>query len=209
MNDEAQPSRAAQTAEPAAASTAPTPPPERSRFLTREWLALLFAVISFVVAQIIVVSLHYRSTRINQGTEQVKLVREMYRQFYLDEKSNLQIAGAIESCQKLYKNEGGSFSHMQINDYFGFFTDLGLFMERGALSQELIGHFFGAFIIEAYEYPEVRSYIERTRKNFHQPEAFAGFDAVAEALAKDPRFASLVSFAKTMCPGQAEGTPSP
>jgi hypothetical protein len=112
LNDEAQPSRAAQTAEPAAASTAPTPPPERSRFLTREWLALLFAVISFVVAQIIVVSLHYRSTRINQGTEQVKLVREMYRQFYLDEKSNLQIAGAIESCQKLYKNEGGSFSHM-------------------------------------------------------------------------------------------------
>lgn len=209
MHDETKPGPAVQSAEPAAASTAPIPPPERSRLLSREWLALLFTIISFVVAQIIVVSLHYRLTRINQATEQVKLVREMYKQFYLDEKSYLQIAGAIESCQKLYRNDGGSFTHVQINDYLGFFTDLGLFMERGALHRDLIGHFFGAFIIEAYEYPEVKTYIARTRKNFHQPEAFAGFDAVAQAIAKEPRFAGLVSFAKTMCPDQSEETPSP
>lgn len=44
----------------------------------------------------------------------------------------------------------------------------------------MVGHFFGAFIIEAYEYPEIKSYIERTRKNFHQPEAFSGFETVAK-----------------------------
>ena len=49
-------------------------------------------------------------------------------------------------------------------------------MQHGALSETLIGHFFGAFIIEAYEYPEIKSYIERTRTNIHQPEAFAEFE---------------------------------
>jgi hypothetical protein len=78
-------------------------------------------------------------------------------------------------------------------------------MQRGALSTDLIGHFFGAFIIEVYEYPEIRSYIERTRKNFHQPEAFAGFESVAKAIEEDPRFASLVIFAKTMCPAKPRG----
>jgi hypothetical protein len=206
LSEEAPKSRAAADPEAVAAATEPKPP---RRLFSREWAALLFAVVSFVIAQIIVVTLHYRLTRINQGTEEVKLVRELYRQFYLQEKSYLQIAGGIESCQKLYKNDGGSFSHVAINDYLGFFSDLGLFMERGALSPQLIGHFFGAFIVEAYEYPEIKSYIERTRKNFHQPEAFEGFETVAQAIEKDPRFASLVTFAKTMCPGQAEGTSPP
>jgi acyl-[acyl carrier protein]--UDP-N-acetylglucosamine O-acyltransferase len=74
-------------------------------------------------------TLHYRLTRINQGTEEVKLVRQLYRQFYLQEKSYLQIAGA--------------------------------------------------------------------------------FETVAQAIEKGPRLASLVTFAKTMCPGQAEETSSP
>ena len=176
---------------------------------SREWAALLFAVISFIVAQLIVVTLHYRATRLTHETEEIKLARELYREFYFQEKSYLQIAGAIKSCQKLYKNDGGSFGHVAINEYLGFFSDLGLFMQRGAISEELIGHFFGAYIVEAYEYPEIKFYIERTRKNFHQPEAFAEFEKVAEAIESDPRFTPLVTLAKTMCPDQPEGNPSP
>jgi hypothetical protein len=70
----------------------------------------------------------------------------------------------------------------------------------------LIGHFFGAYIVEAYEYPEIKSYIERTRTNFQQPEAFAEFEKVAEAIESDPRFKPLVTLAKTMCANQ---NPSP
>jgi hypothetical protein len=181
----------------------------RKGSFSREWAVLLFAVISFIVAQMIVVTLHYRTTRLTHETEEIKLARELYREFYLQEKSYLQIAGAIESCQKLYKNDGGSFGHVAINEYLGFFSDLGLFMQRGALSEELIGHFFGSYIIEAYEYPEIKLYIERTRKNFHQPEAFVEFETVAKAIEGDPRFASLVTLAKTMCANQPEGNPSP
>jgi hypothetical protein len=166
-------------------------------------------VVSFIVAQLIVVTLHYRATRLNHETEEIKLARELYREFYFQEKSYLQIAGAIESCQKLSKNDGGSFGHVAINEYLGFFSDLGLFMQRGALSEELIGHFFGAYVVEAYEYPEVKSYIERTRKNFHQPEAFAEFEKVVKAIESDPRFKPLVTLAKTMCANQQEGNPSP
>jgi hypothetical protein len=173
--------------------------PRQGRF-TREWGALLFAVVSFVIAQFIVVALHYRATRLTHETEEIKLARELYREFYLQEKSYLQIAGAIESCQKLYKNDGGTFGHVAINEYLGFFSDLGLFLQRGALSEDLIGHFFGAYIIEAYEYPEIKSYIDRTRKNFHQPEAFAEFETIAGVIEADRRFAPLVTLAKTMCP---------
>ena len=167
--------------------------------LTREWVALLFAVVSFVIAQIIVVTLHYRATRLTQATDEVKLARDLYSEFYLNGKSYIPIASAIESCQKLYKGDGGTFTHAQLNEYLGFFSDLGLFKQRGALGEGLIGHFFGAFIIEANEYPEIQSYISRIRKNFHQPEAFAEFDSVAKGVESDKRFASLVTFAKTMC----------
>jgi len=181
--------------------------PQRS--FTREWAALLFAVTSFVIAQIVVVTLHYRATRLHHETEEIQLARGLYREFYLEEKRYLQIANAIEACKKLYKGDGGSFSHLAINEYLGFFSDLGLFMKKGALSDEMIGHFFGAFIIEAYEYPEIKLYIERIRKNFQQPEAFEDFELVARAVESDPRFARLAKFAKTMCATQPEGNSEP
>jgi hypothetical protein len=177
--------------------------------LSREWLALLFAVASFIVAQIVVVTLHYRATRLTHETEEIKLARDLYREFYLQEKPYLQIANAIEGCQKLYKGDGGTFTHLAINEYLGFFDDLGLFLDRGALSETVIGHYFGAFIVEAYEYPEVKSYIERIRKNFQQPDAFQDFERVAKAIEADPRFKSLAQLAKTMCANQPEGKQAP
>jgi hypothetical protein len=197
----------------AAAATAlehgPQQHPQHRGSFTREWGALLFALVSFMIAQIVVVTLHYRATRLDHETEEIQLARGLYREFYLEEKPYLQIANAIESCKKLYKGDGGSFGHLAINEYLGFFSDLGLFMDRGALSEEMIGHFFGAFIIEAYEYPEIKLYIERVRKNFHQPEAFADFESVAKTIERDERFAPLVEFAKTMCATQPEGNSAP
>ena len=190
-------------------SASPIPrQPWRARF-SRQWAALAFAVVSFVIAQIVVVAVNYRATRLEHEIQEVQLARDLYREFYLGEKPYLQIANAIEACEKLYKSDGGRFGHLAINEYLGFFSDLGLFMRRGAISQELIGHFFGAFIVEAYTYPEIKSYIERVRTNFHQPEAFEEFDAVAEAIERDARFAPLVEFAKTMCVTQPEGRTQP
>ena len=190
-------------------STAEAEPAPRKIVFTREWLALLFAVASFVIAQLVSVTLHYRLTRVNHETSEIQLARDLYREFYDKNMNYLRVANAIEGCQKLYKGDGGKFSHLQLNEYLGFFADLGLFMERGALSEALVGHFFGAFIIEAYEYPEVESYIARIRKNFEQPEAFEDFEKVAKAVERDPRFVRLAKFAKTMCAQEQEGSPAP
>ena len=177
--------------------------------LSREWIALIFGIVSFVLAQIVVVWLHHRSVQLTHETEEIQLARDLYREFYAPEKSYLKVANAVESCEKLYKGDGGKFTHLQLNEYLGFFADLGLFLDRGALSEAMIGHYFGAFIIEAYEYPEIKSYIERIRKNFEQPEAFEDFERVAQAVESDPRFARLAEFAKTMCTIQPEGNPGP
>ena len=176
--------------------------------LSREWLALLFAVTSFVLAQIIV----RRNARLDHQTEEVKLARDLSSEFYSDQKPYMRIANAIEGCQKLYKSDGGAFNHIQLNEYLGFFSDLGLFIQRGAISPELIGHYFGAFIIEAYEYPEIKAYIERIRKNYRQPEAFEDFERVAKTVEAQPRFARLAEFAKTACAdqiNQQEGNSTP
>jgi hypothetical protein len=74
--------------------------------------------------------------------QEVQLARDLYKEFYIQDREYLRVASAIEGCEKLYKGDGGKFSHLQINNYLGFFGDLGLFMECGALSEGLIGHFF-------------------------------------------------------------------
>ncbi len=173
--------------------------------LSEPWVGAAFLIVSFLIAQIVVVVMHVQTTRMWAGISEVQLARDLYREFYADDKRYLKVANAIEGCETLYRGDGGKFSHLEINQYLGFFSDLGLFQERGLLSDELIGHFFGAFIVEAYEYPEVKSYIARIRKNFEQPEAFEDFEKVAKAVESDPRFARLTEFAKTMCAEKPEG----
>jgi hypothetical protein len=107
LNEEAAKSPAATN--PDAVAAAPEPKPPR-RLFSREWAALLFAVVIRDRAD------HRDDATlpldpINQGSEEVKLVRELYRQFYLQEKSYLQIAGGIESCQKLYKKRRAQLPH--------------------------------------------------------------------------------------------------
>ena len=87
--------------------------------LSLEWLALLFAVSSFVIAQILVIKLHYRNTKLDHQTEEVKLARDLSGEFYSDQKPYLRIANAIEGCQKLYKSDGGAFTHTQPTNISG------------------------------------------------------------------------------------------
>jgi len=144
--------------------------------LTQQYSVLVYLIISFIVAQSIVVFLHYRTARLNHQVQEVQLARDLYKEFYDKENGYLQVANGIEACEKLYKGDGGKFGHLQMNQYLGFFEDLGLFI-----------------------HPEVKSYIARIRKNFDQPDAFEDFDKVAKAIERDPRFVRLAQFAKTMC----------
>ena len=95
--------------------------------------ALRLLIVSFVIAQTRRCGDALPARRgVNHEIQEVQLARDLYREFYDKDKNYLQVANAIEGCQKLYKDDGGKFSHLQINEYLGFFADLGLFMEHGA-----------------------------------------------------------------------------
>lgn len=173
--------------------------------LSKQWVALTLTVVGFLIAQTIFVVTYYDSRKLVKQTEELKFVREVYREFYLEEKTYLRIANTIEACKTVYTGNGGKFNHLQVNGYLGFFGDLGLLWKRDMLGIDLIAHYFGGFIIEAYEYAELRDYVNRLRKNFRQPKAFANFYDLAEAMKKDSQFKDLVKLAQGMCAGQEKG----
>lgn len=98
--------------------------------LSEPWVGAAFLIVSFIVAQVLVVAMHVQTTRMWAGISEVQLARDLYREFYDRDKNYLKVANAIEGCQTLYKSDGGRFSHLEINEYLGFFSDLGLFRDR-------------------------------------------------------------------------------
>jgi len=108
---------------------------------------------------------------------------------------------AIEKCRKLYKGyyKGGIFSYDEINSYLGFFDDLGFFNEKGALDLETIKQLFGASVIEAYEYNELRRYVNELQKNAKQPSAFRNFQILAKKLEEIPEYKELVEDSRRGC----------
>lgn len=155
--------------------------------------------IGFIIAQAVLLFIFYETQKTTRQIETIRLVRDLHSEFYLNEDLYRKVRNSIESCSKLYKSWGGAFTHDEINRYLGFFEDLGFYEKRNFLGKDIIGHFYGAYIIEAYENKELRKYITLLRKNFKQSTAFENFEMLAEKLEKEPDFVLLVKTAKTMC----------
>jgi len=132
-------------------------------------------------------------------SEEIRLARELYAEFYRDDSVYQRIANTIEACKPLYISNGGVFDYNQINKYLGFFSDLGMMAQRDILTAQSIGYFFGPFIVEAYTYYELRKYIADMRINAAQPEAFIELDYIANTMLADPRFIRLRESAATTC----------
>jgi len=103
---------------------------------------------------------------------------------------------SIDACGKLYRSWGGTFDSDQINQYLNFFDDIGFYWSLGDLSNEIVYQMFGAYVVEAYEYPEIRRYISGFRANAGQKQAFENFEKLAAAIERNPDFADLVAAAK-------------
>lgn len=164
------------------------------------WLISLLAglVCSLLVAA---VSLYTFSQNVTIGNNhhEVALYRELVKEFYDDKQDYRKIRMAIERCQPLYKVWNGPFDNDQINSYLGFYEDLGLYLKRGVLSVEVIDHGFGAYIVEAYEYDELKRYIRGMRETAEQSEAFRDFEFLARTIEDDPRLKSEIRIAQQRC----------
>lgn len=148
-------------------------------------------IMGFVIAQGIVLMNSYLTTVETRRLEEIKLARDMYNEFYSETGVYRKIANSIEACEKLYKSWGGPYDHNEINKYLGFFSDLGYFHRRGVFGEDPIAHFFGPFIVEAHNYPEIRKYVDGIRKNFAQPEAFSDFYSLALVIERERRFRGI------------------
>lgn len=131
-------------------------------------------------------------------SEQIFLMRNLSEGFYSNE-LYAQIRSAIDRCETLYLGNGGPYSHDEINRYLGFFEDIGFYaIKKNFIDIDLIGHTFGAHLVEAHEYPELKKYITDLRS--HQPLAFTEYEAVFKRIvASQSAYAMLAKSMETAC----------
>ena len=168
-------------------------------------IGVVGSVFGFLVSQFIVFYTFTANLETTKKIEMINLGRELVQDFY--GKDNVlfkDIRTSIESCDKLYKgfNKSGKFDHDEINKYLGFFDALGFYYGEGVLNIKVINQFFGAYIIEAYEYDELRKYTETVQNNAKQKFAFAEFQALSLALEKIPERLELTELARRRCSTQ-------
>jgi len=172
------------------------------------WLVGVFGgVLGFVLSQAIGMYQFSRNLKTTKEIETIQLARELSSEFYSDNEGDSlyrEIRTVIESCDPVYKGNGGRFDHDEVNRYLDFFDNLGFYYRRGALDEETIDQFFGAFLVEAYEYEELQKYVSDLQKNSHESTAFAEFQALGKLLASRPDRIELASSFPTACRVQAQ-----
>ncbi len=110
---------------------------------------------------------------------------------------------AIERCDPLFNGwrwpagNGptvwrGRFNNDQVNRYLNFFDDIGFYNKRDDLNLEIVRQMFGPYVVEAYEEPEIKCYIEGLHTQAHQSSAFSHFVLLARGLeAAEPDLAAF------------------
>ena len=163
------------------------------------WRAAI--AVGFVGSQALLIYFNYETQAVARKVESFRLARELSTEFYFREPLYKDVRNAIEACSPLYRSWGGTFSHDDMNKYLGFFEDLGYFQKYGFLDNDLINHFYGAYLVEAYAHPHVQRYIEKLRTSAKQPAAFDQFERLAKELNKDALYTELVNASAKACSG--------
>ena len=153
------------------------------------------AILGFFVSQGLTLYTFQVSLRTGREIQMINLARDLDKEF-VENVTFGAMRMSIDKCEKLYKNSGGKYNNDQINQYLNFFDDIGFYSTLHDLSDEIIDQMFGAYIVEAYEYPELQSYITEFHKNARQKKAFDNFEELAKRIEQDRDFADLVVAAR-------------
>ncbi len=172
---------------------------------TNRWfIGALASVMGFFVGQAVSLYTFNETQQATKKVEEVRLSRDLYSEFYFEREIYKKIRQSIESCEPLYKSWGGKYSHDEINQYLGFFSDLGFLSKKGFLREDVLAHFFGAYTIEAFENKEIKKYISLLRDNFSQPKAFENFEYISKVFEKMKEFSALTNTARHMCEARGD-----
>lgn len=170
--------------------------------------AVLGSVVGFLIAQSL--SLYQFSVNQKQTNriEQIHLLRDLASQYRGKEADPVfeNIQTAIVSCATLYSPNlahscatppTGKFSYYEINRYLGFFEDVGFYESQSAITMAMVDQDFGKVIIEAYEYPELRAYVNCLQ--LREPGDFNNFQKVAKELEDLPKNQEFTNSVRNSC----------
>jgi hypothetical protein len=178
----------------------------RDTLLMSGLTAIVGGVLGFLISEGLHLYEFSESQKQTNRIEQIHLLRDLTLQF---RGNNAQpfyqgVEVGIDRCERLYK--GGDlgrpfkadpkalYGYDTINNYLGFFDDVGFYESQSAISLTMVNQAFGAIIIEAYEYPELRRYVEVSRTR--DPNAFIYFLMVAQKLEQLPEDQQIVENAR-------------
>jgi hypothetical protein len=167
---------------------------------------VLGSILGFVVAQGLSFYQFSKNLKNTNKIEQIHLLRDLTSQFWGGGADPVYrgIRTGIDSCARLYsgdlgfaKSTKGNYDYDQINRYLGFFDDIGFYEGQSAIELSMINHSFGVVIIEAYEYPELRKYVDDMQR--HEPRSFNNFQIVARKLEDLPENHRIAEMARNSC----------
>jgi hypothetical protein len=72
----------------------------------------------------------------------------------------------------------------EIDDYIGFFEEVGLYFHRGLVDFELVDEILGDWIIDAWKEPKIREAVGAIRGGEDDPTYFKHFELLARYLLK-------------------------
>lgn len=168
-----------------------------------KWLIVIIgSLLGFIISQFVLFYTFTVNIETTKNIEMINLGRELNHDFYDD--NNILFKGirtSVESCENIYKgfDKNGKFDNDEINKYLGFFDDLGFYYKEGVLDIKIIDQFFGAYIVEAYEYNEIRKYVEDMQNVAKQKIAFVEFQAISQAIEKIPGRSEFVEATRRKC----------
>lgn len=88
---------------------------------------------------------------------------------------NTGIIAAIGENQRIRNKNGGHYSDYELENFLGIFDSMDQVYIQGHLSINDLCEQFSYYVVSAYEYPEIKSYIREIRKN-NENNFFGGFD---------------------------------
>ncbi len=169
--------------------------------MDKKWIiGIACGLLSLLLTQFFVIYSITKNQEISKEMAMIHFGQGLEKEFFATEEANFRdIRMAIEECHKLYKNYDGKFDNDQINRYLDFFDSLGFYYKKGVIDLDVIDEFFGAYIIEAYEYNELKRYVSELQENAKQKSAFVEFQSLAKDLEKIPERQELIEISKRGC----------
>jgi hypothetical protein len=86
------------------------------------------------------------------------------------------------SLRRLSEKNEEDLTDEEIDDYVGFFEEIGLYFHRDLVDVELVDEILGDYIMDAWEEPKIREAIGAVRGGEDDPSYFKYFEALARHL---------------------------